>query len=99
MIMPCEANFIEIFTSIFDVNKNYILTCSCAVSPVKFRALALLTVQLTIEFSAASCQSIRWLNSTVEGLIFCEGDTRSLSLYHARDKTSIYFISLRNSLS
>ena len=70
MIMPCEANFIEIFTSIFDVNKNYILTCSCAVSPVKFRALALLTVQLTIEFSAASCQSIRWLNSTVEGLIF-----------------------------
>ena len=34
MIMPCEANFIEIFTSIFDVNKNYILTCSCAVSPV-----------------------------------------------------------------
>ena len=32
MILPCEANFFEIFTSIFDVNENYILTCSFAVS-------------------------------------------------------------------
>ena len=57
------------------------------------------TVQLIIEFSAAPCQSIRWLNSTVQSSIFRGGETRSLSLYLAREKTSIYFISLKNSLS